>query len=61
MVKELQTWLVQGIYQIKDGELKICVKRGGSPGERPTEFKSAPDSGVVLFVMRKVKKPKSGT
>lgn len=49
---------IQGIYQLKDGELRICVSRTNSGGKRPSEFKSDPDSGMILFIMRKAKEPK---
>jgi uncharacterized protein (TIGR03067 family) len=44
----------KGIYQLDGDMLKIC--RGGSPDdERPTEFKSKPDSGGVLAVYTRAK------
>lgn len=35
-----------GIYEIKDGVLRLCV--GPVGGKRPTKFESAADSGVWL-------------
>jgi len=46
----------KGIYQIEGDTEKFC--RAGLPnGERPTEFKTKPDSGQVLSVYKRVQKP----
>ena len=45
----------EGIYVLKDDELKICAStRPG--GNRPDEFKTAADSNRVLFVLKREKK-----
>jgi uncharacterized protein (TIGR03067 family) len=47
----------KGIYQIDGDTEKFC--RAGLPsGERPTEFKTKPDSGQVLSVYKRLQKPK---
>ena len=45
----------EGIYVLKDDELKICVStRPG--GNRPDEFKTAADSNRALIVLKREKK-----
>jgi uncharacterized protein (TIGR03067 family) len=41
-----------GIYEIENGQLKICVAKAGET-ERPTEFKTKEGSPNVLIVMKK--------
>ncbi|MBM3997612.1 MAG: TIGR03067 domain-containing protein [Planctomycetes bacterium] len=46
--------LYEGIYELKDGKLKICAStRTG--GNRPDEFKTKADSNRVLFVLKREK------
>lgn|ERR1019366_9584477 len=40
-----------GIYEFKDGELRMCVRVVGK--DRPTEFASPEDSSIVLLVLKK--------
>lgn len=44
-----------GIYEIDGDTLKICTARSGN--ERPQQFASAPGSGHVLIVYKRVKTP----
>jgi uncharacterized protein (TIGR03067 family) len=44
---------IEGIYELKDDELKICAKVFG--GDRPTEFASPEGSSVVLLVLKRNK------
>jgi uncharacterized protein (TIGR03067 family) len=47
----------KGIYQIEGDTEKFC--RAGLPSdERPTEFKTKPDSRQVMSVYKRVQKPK---
>jgi uncharacterized protein (TIGR03067 family) len=43
--------VIEGIYEVKDGQLKICAKVLGN--ERPTKFESPGGSSVVLLVMKR--------
>ncbi len=45
---------MQGIYDFKDGQLRMCVKVFGT--ERPTEFASPACSSIVLLVLKKAAK-----
>ena len=50
---------IQGIYELKEDDvLKICVRHANAEGGRPTEFKSTPDSRIIMFVLRREKTPK---
>lgn len=42
---------MKGIYEFKDGELRICAKVFGEG--RPSEFASADGSNIVLLVLKK--------
>lgn len=44
---------VQGIYELKDGVLKVCLRHGNSDGARPTEFATKAGSQTVLIVFKK--------
>ena len=44
---------IHGIYRLEGDQLTV-FDRGENNGERPTEFKSEPGSGVVAFVLRRV-------
>lgn len=44
---------VLGIYEITGDGLKICFRSAGE--DRPTEFKSEPNSGNRLFVLKRSK------
>jgi uncharacterized protein (TIGR03067 family) len=46
--------VIEGIYELKDDELKICARVFGN--ERPTEFASPDGSSVVLLVLKREKK-----
>lgn len=43
--------VIEGIYELKDNELKICAKVVGK--ERPTKFASPEGSSVALVVLKK--------
>jgi uncharacterized protein (TIGR03067 family) len=43
----------EGIYQFKGGMLELCVGEPGDP--RPTEFKSAEGSKVILLILKRDK------
>jgi len=47
---------IEGIYELKGEDLKVCIALPGK--ERPKEFVSKPDSGTVLFVLKKAKADK---
>ena len=42
-----------GIYQLAKDELKICVSIRTAVKERPTEFKTQPDSGRYLVTLKR--------
>lgn len=42
---------MQGIYELKDDELRICAKVFGK--DRPSEFKAPEGSATVLLVLKK--------
>jgi uncharacterized protein (TIGR03067 family) len=42
---------MEGIYEFKDGQLRMCVKVFGQ--NRPTEFAAPADSSTVLMVLKK--------
>ena len=42
-----------GIYEVKKDSRKVCLAESGK--ERPTEFKTAQDSGLLLIVMKRQK------
>lgn len=44
---------IEGIYELKDDELKICVKVFGN--DRPTEFESPAGSSIALLVLKREK------
>ena len=44
---------IHGIYTLEGDQLTVC-DRGENNGDRPTEFKTDPDSGMVMFVLRRV-------
>jgi uncharacterized protein (TIGR03067 family) len=46
--------LIRGIYTLEGDKLTVC-DRGSEKGDRPTEFATKPDSGFVLFVMKRMK------
>jgi uncharacterized protein (TIGR03067 family) len=46
--------LLLGIYEVKDDELRLCLRHASFSEEgRPSAFATAPDSHLVLMVMRK--------
>jgi uncharacterized protein (TIGR03067 family) len=47
---------IEGIYELKENELKVCIAMPGK--ERPTAFESKPGSGTVLLVLKKEKADK---
>jgi len=49
-----KTW--KAIYSLEGDELKICYADADSGKERPTEFKTAKDSGYQLVVVQREKK-----
>lgn len=46
--------LIRGIYSFEGETLTVC-DRGSEKGERPTAFATKPDSGFVLFVLKRDK------
>jgi uncharacterized protein (TIGR03067 family) len=46
--------LIRGIYTLEGDKLTVC-DRGSEKGDRPTEFATKPDSGLVLVVLKRVK------
>jgi uncharacterized protein (TIGR03067 family) len=50
---EQKDTVMEGIYEIKDDELKICVKIGAK--ERPTKFDSPDGSSIAYMVFKRVK------
>src|SRR5262245_8074295 len=45
--------VIEGIYELKDDELKICAKVFGN--DRPAAFESAEGSSIVLIVLKREK------
>lgn len=45
---------IHGIYVFEDDKLTIC-DRGEDKGERPTDFSTEPNSGLVLIVFKRPK------
>ena len=45
--------LIRGIYSLEGDKLTFC-DRGADKGDRPTEFATRPDSGLVLVVLKRV-------
>lgn len=43
--------VIEGIYELKDDELKICAKVLGK--DRPTEFASEDGSSIVLLTLKR--------
>ena len=48
-----KTW--QGVYELDGDELKLCYAEADTNKDRPTEFKTAQDSGLLLIVMKRKK------
>jgi uncharacterized protein (TIGR03067 family) len=46
--------LIRGIYSLEGETLTVCY-RNSEKGHRPTEFATKPDSGLVLFVLKRQK------
>ena len=44
---------ILGIYEVNEGELKICFRHGSSSEGRPTEFATKPETQLVLIVFKK--------
>jgi hypothetical protein len=44
----------QGIYRLEDNTFTICDKAVDTSKPRPTEFRTAPGSGYVLIVFRRM-------
>jgi uncharacterized protein (TIGR03067 family) len=44
---------IEGIYELKDDELKICVKVFGN--DRPTEFEAPAGASIALLVLKREK------
>jgi uncharacterized protein (TIGR03067 family) len=45
--------VIEGIYEMKDGEMRLCAKVFGK--DRPTKFESTEGSGIVVVVLRRDK------
>jgi RNA polymerase sigma factor (sigma-70 family) len=43
------------IYDLDGDTLKICMDKEGQAGKRPTEFKTTPNDGLALMVLKRVK------
>jgi uncharacterized protein (TIGR03067 family) len=48
-----KTW--QAIYALDGDELKICYAEADSGKDRPTEFKTQADSGLLLVILKRDK------
>lgn len=46
---------IQGIYELKDDELKICLRHASQPGGRPKDFDTKADKKVVIVVFKRQK------
>lgn len=46
---------ILSIYELTEDELKVCMRHASSDKGRPTEFRTTPDSGLVLVVFKKQK------
>ena len=49
-----ETATMKGIYDFKDGQLRMCVKVFGQ--ERPKDFEAPAESSIVLLVLKKAAK-----
>ncbi|VTS07946.1 TIGR03067 domain-containing protein [Tuwongella immobilis] len=49
-----KTW--QAIYEIKDGELKLCYAEADSGKDRPDAFETTKDSGRLFLVLKRESK-----
>lgn len=47
--------IIHGIYLLEGDKLTVC-DRDEDHGERPTEFATEPDSGLVLLVLKRVQR-----
>ena len=45
----------EGIYELKDDELKVCVSFKAGASERPTDFTTSEGSDRVLWKLRRIK------
>jgi RNA polymerase sigma factor (sigma-70 family) len=48
--------ITRGIYKLEGDKLTLCAKHRAGPDERPTEFESKEGSGMMLMVLKRVKK-----
>ena len=44
---------ILGIYELKDDELKLCLRHASSHKGRPTEFSTKPDTQLILLSLNK--------
>ena len=52
-VGSLARYSIWGIYKVTVKEFKICVSIRTAVKQRPTEFKTQPDSGLYLVVLKR--------
>ena len=44
---------ILGIYEIVDGEMRVCMRHEGSTHGRPTQFATEPNSQLILVVFKR--------
>lgn len=47
---------LEGIFELDGDSLKICFDHEGRNGKRPTAFKTKPNSGQTLYILKREKK-----
>jgi len=46
---------ILGIYEVKDDQLRVCLRHSSSDQGRPTEFATKPETQLALIVFKKQK------